>query len=230
MNLASLKNSAQDFPGFEREGQRALELDPNSADIHAFYARGLFARRRFDEAILHMRRAQELDPLSPALITDLGRILYSAGQREQAFEQYRKALELNPNYFGAHHHLSNYYLGQGKYDEAIAEAKKIGNSSGEELGLPGFLGYVYGVAGRRAEAQKILHEFEEQSKQRHVSPAAFSMIYTGLGDKDRAFEYLQQQVGENPASLVFLQVQPEWDSLRSDPRYTDLLREMKFAP
>ena len=101
--------------------------------------------------------------------------------------------------------------------------------SGEERMVPRYLGYVYGVAGRRAEAQQILHELEELSRQRHVNPWAFALIYTGLGDKDRAFEYLQKQIDENPVSLEFLQVLPEWDSLRSDPRYADVLRRLKFT-
>ena len=213
----------------DKEIQRALELDPNSADVHAFYARGLWARRRFDEAILHMKRAVELDPLSPALHTDLGKILYSAGQHDQAMEQYRKALELNPNYFGAHHHLANSYLAERRYEEAIAEAEKMSaNATSEGSGRP-FLGYTYAVAGKRAEAEKILDELKERSKQRHVNPAEFALIYTGLGDKDRAFEFLQKEYEENQRLPAFINVLPEWDSLRSDPRFTDLLRRMKFT-
>ena len=213
----------------DKEIQRALELDPNSADVHAFYARGLWASRRFDEAILHMKRAVELDPLSPALHTDLGKILYSAGQHDQAMEQYRKALELNPNYFGAHHHLANSYLAEGRYEEAIAEAEKMSaNATSEGSGRP-FLGYTYAVAGKRAEAEKILAELKERSKQRHVNPAEFALIYTGLCDKDRAFEFLQKEYEENQRLPTLINVLPEWDSLRSDPRFTDLLRRMKFT-
>src|SRR3989442_934563 len=213
----------------DKEIQRALELDPNSADVHAFYARGLWARRRFDAAILHMKRAVQLDTLSPALHTDLGKILYSAGQHDQAMEQYRKALELNPNYFGAHHHLANSYLAERRYEEAIAEAEKMSaNATSEGSGRP-FLGYTYAVAGKRAEAEKILDELKERSKQRHVNPAEFALIYTGLGDKDRAFEFLQKEYEENQRLPAFINVLPEWDSLRSDPRFTDLLRRMKFT-
>ena len=213
----------------DKEIQRALELDPNSADVHAFYARGLWASRRFDEAILHMKRAVELDPLSPALHTDLGKILYSAGQHDQAMEQYRKALELNPNYFGAHHHLANSYLEEGRYEEAIAETEKMSaNATSAGSGRP-FLGYTYAVAGKRAEAEKILAELKERSKQRHVNPAEFALIYTGLCDKDRAFEFLQKEYEENQRLPTLINVLPEWDSLRSDPRFTDLLRRMKFT-
>jgi len=227
--LALQRASVLDWPGSIREFQRAVELDPNSADVHAFYARVVWALKRFDEGILHMRRAQELDPLSPALCTDLGKILYSAGQRDQAMEQYRRALDLNPNYVNVHHHLANFYLAEGRYEEAIAEATKMKSGSSGEL-RSAQLGYVYGVAGRRAEAQKILRELEELSKQRYVTPIQFAFIYTGLGDKDRAFEYLQKQYEENPFSMSFLQVNPEWDSLRSDPRFTELLQRMKFVP
>ena len=176
-----------------------------------------------------MKRAVELDPLSPALHTDLGKILYSAGQHDQAMEQYRKALELNPNYFGAHHHLANSYLAEGRYEEAIAEAEKMSaNATSEGSGRP-FLGYTYAVAGKRAEAEKLLAELKERSKQRHVNPAEFALIYTGLCDKDLAFEFLQKEYEENQRLPTLINVLPEWDSLRSDPRFTDLLRRMKFT-
>ncbi len=225
---AALALIADDSSVKTREFQRALELAPNSADVHAFYARILWARRRIDEATLHMKRAVELDPLSPALNTDLGKILYSAGQRDQAMAQYRKALELNPNYAGAHHHLANFYLAEGRYQEAIAEAeKRSANSASEGHGRP-FLGYTYAVAGKRAEAEKILHELEELSKQRHVGPEEFALIYIGLGDKDRAFEFLQKEYEENKRLPVFINILPEWDSLRTDPRFEELLRQSEW--
>jgi len=227
---AALALMADDWSVKTREFQRALELAPNSADVHAFYARVLWARRRIDEAILHMRRAVELDPLSPALNTDLGKILYSGGQRDQAMAQYRKALELNPNYAGAHHHLANLYLAEGRYQEAIAEAEKRSvNSPNEGSGKP-FLGYTYAVAGKRAEAEKILHELKELSKQRDVGPEAFALIYTGLGDKDRALELLKKEYEENKRLPIFINILPEWDSLRRDPRFEELIRQKWIAP
>ena len=211
-----------------KEFQRALELDPNSADVHAFYARILWAHRRIDEAIPQMKRAVELDPLSPVLQGDLGKILYSAGLRDQAMEQYRKALELNKNYVGAHHHLANLYLAEGRYEEAIAEAEKMSaNLSNEGLGQP-FLGYTYAVAGKRAEVEKILQDLKERSKQSHVDPEAFALIYTGLGDKDRAFEFLQKEFEENEHLPVFINILPEWDSLRTDPRFEELIRKSEW--
>ena len=140
-------------------------------------------------------------------------------------EQYRKALDLNPNYAGAHHHLANFYLAEGRYEEAITEAEKMSANTPPEgsQGRP-FLGYTYAVAGKRAEAEKILHELKEQSKQRQVNPDGLALIHTGLGDKDRAFEFLQKEYEENKRLPLFFNILPEWDSLRTDPRFEELIR------
>jgi serine/threonine-protein kinase len=204
---------------------RALELDPNSADVHAFYAKLLWYGGRLDEAILHMRRAQELDPLSPAMYVDLAKTLYFARQYDQALEQYRKALELNPNYAPAHFHILFCYLAQGKYEEAAAQVERAKAAAEKDQFLdsrPGQLGYVYAVLDRRAEAQKMLDELNELSKQSNVKPQWLALIYTGLGDKDRAFEFLRK---EQSIILFPLRVDPVWDSLRSDARFDELIRQ-----
>jgi serine/threonine protein kinase/Tfp pilus assembly protein PilF len=193
------------------ELERALELDPNSPDAQQFYAKILWGRPpSLDEAILHMRRAQELDPLSPAMYVDLGKILNSARRFDEAMQQFRKALELSRDYGPAHRQMGFCYAAQGRYEEAIAEA------AASDLELRG---YVYGLWGKRAEALKIL---DQMSKQGH-SPQALALVYTGLGDKDKAFEFL---VKKYPAPILPpLRVDPAWDSLRSDPRFAELLRQ-----
>ncbi len=225
---AALALTILDWSVRTREFQRALELDSNSADVHAFYARVLWEHRRLDEAILHMKRAVELDPLSPASQADLGKILFSAGQRDQAMEQYRKALDLNPNYGNVYKHLANYYLAEGRYEEAIAAAEKMNANVSDKLNGKTFLGYTYAVAGKRAEAEKILRELQAEAKQRHVNSSAFALIYTGLGDKDRAFEFLQKEVEENKVLPIFINVLPEWASLRTDPRLEVLLQQSEW--
>ena len=204
-----------------RELERALELDPNSPDAQRYYAIILWQRGRLDEAILHMTRAQELDPLSPAMYVDLGKILNSARRFEEAMQQYRKALELNPDYSPAHRHLGHCYAAQGRYEEAIAEADRF-KSSEVVAHVLDLRGYVYGRLGKRAEALKALDELNKLAKQREVSGQAFALIYTGLGDKDKAFKFLQ----EEQAPMIFpLRVDPVWDSLRSDPRFGELIRQ-----
>src|SRR5262245_4951877 len=222
---AALAFTVADWSLTLREFQRALELDPNSADVHAHYARVLWAHRRIDEAIPHIKRAVELDPLSQALRVDLGKILYSAGQREQAMEQYQKALELNPNFGNVYKHFANYYLAEGRFEEAIAAAETMRANVPDKAYGRAFLGYTYGVTGKRAEAEKILHELQEEAKQLHVSSEAFALIYTGLGDKDRAFEFLQKELEEAKVLPIFIRVLPEWASLRTDPRFDALIRQ-----
>src|SRR5215813_4053971 len=222
---AALAFTIADWSVSPREFQRALELDPNSADVHAHYARVLWGHRRIDEALLHIKRAVELDPLSQALRVDLGKILYSADQRDQAVEQYRKALDLNSNYANAYKLLASYYLAEGRYEEAIAAAEKMRANASNKANGRAFLGYTYAVAGKRAEAEKILHELQEEAKQSHVPSEKFALIYTGLGDKDRAFEFLQKQFEEAKVLPIFIRVLPEWASLRTDPRFDALIRQ-----
>jgi TolB-like protein/Flp pilus assembly protein TadD len=224
---AALALTIADWSVRSSEFQRALELDPNSADVHANYALHLWGHRQIDEALLHIKRAVELDPFSEALRVDLGKILYTAGQRDQAMEQYRKALALNPNFGNAYKLLASYYLAEGRYEEAIAAAEKMRANVPNKVNGRAFLAYTYAVTGKRAEAQKILHELQEEAKQSHVSSEKFALIYTGLGDKDRAFEFLKKGVAENNVLPISIAVLPEWATLRTDPRFEALLQQVE---
>ena len=219
---AAIKEFNLDWTGAEEEYKRALELDPNSVRAHQTYAWHLEMFGRFDEAMSHTKRAQELDPLSLELMWDMGVWFSFSRQYDRAIEQLQKIIEMDSKFIPAHTFIAETYQKKGMYEEAIAELK-----SAHVSGPP--LGYAYAVAGKRDEAQKILNDLKEQSKQGYVSPKAFAMVYMGLGDKDQAFEWFNKTFEENPYRILWLKVDPRFDSLRSDPRFADLLRRMKLV-
>jgi TolB-like protein/DNA-binding winged helix-turn-helix (wHTH) protein/Tfp pilus assembly protein PilF len=219
---AAIKEFNLDWTGAEKEYKRALELDPNSVRAHETYGWHLEMFGRFDDAMSHLKRAQELDPLSLELMWNMGVWLSFSRQYDRAIEQLQKIIEMDSNFIPAHTSMAETYQKKGMYEEAIAELK-IANVSGPPLG------YAYAVAGKRDEAQKMLDDLKELSKQRYVSPKGFAMIYMGLGDKDQAFEWFNKTFDENPYRIAFIKVDPRFDSLRSDPRFTDLLRRMKLV-
>jgi eukaryotic-like serine/threonine-protein kinase len=213
----------RDWAAAEREYKRAIELNPNYPTAPHWYAVYLMSAGRFDEALAENRRAQELDPLSLPINMTLGWVLLNARQYDQSAEQLRKTVELDPHFILAHHRLGLVYEQQGKYDEAIAEFRQVVNlSSGKPLGITA-LAHVYALSGKRAEAQKTLVELQDMSKQRYVSPAAIALIYAALGDKDQAFAWLKKADEGHDGILARLKVDPRFDSLRSDPRFADLV-------
>ena len=186
---------------------------------------------RLDEAIAETKRTLELDPLSLLTNSLLGESYYFARQYDQAIEQLQKTLELDPNFLLAQDTLGHAYVQKSMYKEGIAEFQKaLAILPGNALALSG-LGYAYAVSGRRAEAQKVLDQLAEISKQKYVPAASRAAIYAGLGDKDKAFEWLEKAYEER--SIVIgsghpIKVDPVWDPLRSDPRFADLLRRMNL--
>jgi TolB-like protein/Flp pilus assembly protein TadD len=216
----------RDWATAEREYKRAIELNPNYPTAHQWYAVYLMSAGRFDEAVAKNRRAQELDPLSLPINMTLGWVLLTARQNDQSVEQLRKTLEMDPNFALAHHRLGMAYEQQRKYEEAIAEFKQVINlTSGKPLGIAA-LSHAYAMSGQRAEAQKLLAELQEQSKVRFVSPTSVAVIFAALGDKDQAFAWLEKADRERDGILVRLKVDSRFDSLRSDPRFADLVRRV----
>jgi tetratricopeptide (TPR) repeat protein len=232
VSLAYLKAQFEwDWSGAEREFQRSIELNPGLADAHNRYGTTLMRMGRVEEAMAEKRRAVELDPLSAIINRNLGIGLYFARQYDQAIEQDQKTLELDPNYVGAHMTLGQAYFQKSMYKEGIAEVEKeLAISPGNPAALS-VLGYAYAVAGKRADAQKVLNELTELSKQKYVPAWAMAEIYVGLGEKDRAFEWLEKAYEERFAGLLGgIKVDPVFDPLRSDPRFADLLRRMNLQP
>jgi serine/threonine-protein kinase len=214
----------------ENEFSRALDLNPGSSEAHQMYGHYLAAMGRFDEAVREMERAHELDPLSLVKIISLGEALYLARRFDEAAAEYRKALEMDPNFGFAYWALGRALTGKGMYDEAIAAFQKAIPLSGDSPDEPAELARTYALAGKRAEALKIVDDLKRLSQRRYVSPVVMASIYGALGDKDQAFAWLERARGQRDFLLVLVKVEPLFDSLRPDPRFIDLLHRVGLEP
>jgi eukaryotic-like serine/threonine-protein kinase len=218
--------------GAEREFQRAIALNPDYAIAHLWYGFALARTGSSEEFIAEEKRALELDPLSLPISASLGVAFYCARQYDQAIEQERKTLDLDANFVMAQWFLGLAYVQKSMYKEGIAEFEKmLVTSPGSPMALSG-LGYVYAVAGNRAEAQNVLDQLNEISKQKYVSAKRVARIHAGLGEKDKAFEWLEKGYEERSTGTghASIKLDPAFDPLRSDPRFADLLRRMNLQP
>ncbi|MCM3871094.1 MAG: winged helix-turn-helix domain-containing protein [Pyrinomonadaceae bacterium] len=214
----------------ERELQRAIDLNPDYSDPHRLYSYLLTATGRFDESIAQTELNLRLDPLSPVSYADVVRAYYFASRYDEAVEANRKANEMDPNFAIAHLVAGAAYEQKGMYDEALAELRKANNFPGGFSEAMGAMGHAYAVSGKRSEALKLLEELREMSKRRYVSPLDFALLYTGLGDKERALDNLERAAEERVGWLINLKVDPRFASLRTEARYTDLIRRLRLAP
>jgi serine/threonine-protein kinase len=212
-----------DRAGAAQEFKRALELDPNDAAAHHAYGRFLASMGRVDEARAELRRAQELDPLSLVIQSNAGMISYFARQYEDAVQQLQKVLALDPKFPVPYWGIGMCYEQLKKYPEALAQFEKGIELSGRGANGISSLAHAHGLAGQRAEAQKILVELTDRSKTRYVSSYQFAVIYLGLGQNERAIGALEEAYRERSTLLGYLKMDPRFDPLRSEPRFQSLL-------
>ncbi len=212
-----------DFAGAEESFLRALELNPSYAQAHFWYSLYLEAMGRGDEAVLQARRARELDPISKGAITNLAMQLVHAGRFEEASAEISEAFELDGGFWGTHWVLGNLHAKQGDYAKATAAFQNAVDLSDRNSVSLASLGYTYALTGRRSEAEARLQELQERGKGRYLSPAFIATIYAGLGQKDEAFRWLEEAFRLRSRYLVWLKVGPEYEQLRSDPRYQELI-------
>jgi DNA-binding winged helix-turn-helix (wHTH) protein/TolB-like protein/Flp pilus assembly protein TadD len=213
----------------EREFRLAIKYKPSYAPAHQWYSSYLVALERFDEAIAEAKQTQELEPLSFVASSHLGWILYLSGKNDEAIEVCTRILELDPNQFPARRYLGLAYEQKGMYQKAIAEFQRGVQLSGSPLMLA-LLGHAYAAAGKTAEAQQVLAELREMQTRRYVSSYTVAAIYTGLGDKDQAFKWLERAYEERDVWLMNLKVDPVFSRLRSDKRFPDLLTRAGLKP
>ena len=214
-----------DFPAAELEFRRAIELNSNEPSAYSDYA--MFLARtlgRSDEAIVMADRALQLDSLSLAIHNDVAFTFYYARQYDRVAQEANKMLELDHNSVHGSGWLGAAYLQKGQYEQAIPELQKaVDPHSGDGLDR---LGYAYALAGRKSEALKTLAQMEALSERKYVSPYAIARVYSGLGEKERVFRWLEKAYAGGDDGLTKLKTDPIFDSLHSDPRFTDLARRI----
>jgi TolB-like protein/class 3 adenylate cyclase/Flp pilus assembly protein TadD len=229
--LARIKKDFDyDFRGALKDFQRAIELNPNYATAHSWYGQCLACMGRHSEAITELKRAQELDPLSLIINAVLGRHgFFFARRYEDAIDQCHKTLELDSGFWVGHMFLGLTYAHTGQLREALAEFQKA-RALHENLETLAGIGYAHALLGQRDEAQSILEELTEFSKQRYVMPINIAVVYVGLGDKDRAIAWLEKSYEDRNEWLSEVKADPTFDTLRSDIRFQDLLGRMGLRP
>ena len=210
-----------DWTGAERAFRRAIALNPNDVSAHHWYSHYLVSMGRFDESLAESQQALALDPLDVPMNAHLGFHFVQARQYDLAIAQLRKTIEMDPSSEMAHGLLGAAYERQGLYDEAIAEYRKGMERGGADL--RGNLGHAYAVSGRRGEALRLLDALLEESTRKYVSPYNVAMIYAGLGETDDVFVWLDKAVDKRDSNIANLNVAPELDAFRSDPRFVGLL-------
>ena len=222
-----------DWSAAQREFKSAIELSPSSAITHERYAECLFTKTRFDEGIDEMKRAQELDPISTYSQGGLAHAYLLMRRYDESIPHFQKALDLYPNAAFIRAQLAWSYAMKRMYPQALAEYDKIAESdkavAPENQLVADGLGWVYAVAGRRADALKIAKEMEELSSRSYVDFYQLATIYAGLGAKDEAFRLLEKGYQQRSAGMRYLLIDPFWDNVRSDLRYTDLLRRVGLS-
>jgi TolB-like protein/Tfp pilus assembly protein PilF len=213
-----------DWAGAQAEYQRALELNPSDPVAHGWYADWLSKMGQHAEAIAEAGRARELDPVSVDWNSFLGLILYRSRRYEEAMVACRKALDLDPYYPVGHWFLGLIYEQTGELPAAVAELNKAVSLSDAPM-YRALLGHAYGLIGDRVKALSTLEDLSTLSRQRYVSPLDIAVVYTGMGDRDSAFEWLEKAYEERAMRIQELP-DPIFDSLRLDARFTDLMRRI----
>jgi tetratricopeptide (TPR) repeat protein len=223
--LARIMYFDLDWQGAEREFKRAIELSPGYATGHQRYSLLLMQMGRTEESLREIHLAQALDPLSLSISSSVGFRLLWARRYDQAINQLQKTLELDPGFAQTHLYFGWIYEAKGETEKAIQELRKATLAHAPHRVLAS-LGYVYALTGNTRQAQNILNQLQGHSTSAYPFAYDIAIVYAGLGKKDRAFEWLTKSCEERIWGISNLKVEPELDSLRSDPRFQDLLRRV----
>jgi eukaryotic-like serine/threonine-protein kinase len=214
------------WPEAEKEFQHSLALNPCYPTANHWHAESLMTMGRHKEAIAAMKKSQELDPLSLIISAGIGWALYNAQRYDDSMEQLRRTVELDPHYPVTYWILGLLLRKLGRYELAIAEGEKGVQLSGGSNLMRAALAQTLATAGRREEARQTLNDLTELAKQKYVASYYLAGIHIGLGDDDRAMEYLEKSYEEHSHWLIYLHFDPGMDPLRANPRFEDLLKRI----
>ncbi|MGB7209108.1 MAG: winged helix-turn-helix domain-containing protein [Pyrinomonadaceae bacterium] len=225
VSLAMVENLFQyDWKKAEEHFRRALELRPSYSTGHHWFGLFLAMHDRTGEALNHLSQAKELDPLSSSINTDLAFAYYLANQTDKSIEQLNKTLRSDPNFANAHNLLGMNYVAEKRFDAAILEFEKASQLSDGRLGSTELV-WANGFSGDKAKAPQLLAAFPKDKK---ISPFDMAVIFTSLGEKEKAIEYLNQAYEKRDPLIVPIKVYPPFESLRSEAGFVELLRKMNL--
>jgi serine/threonine protein kinase/Tfp pilus assembly protein PilF len=214
------------WPEAQTEFRRSLELNPTYPTANHWYAEYTMTMGRQVEAIAKMKNSQGLDPLSLIINVAIGWASYMARQYDEAIAQLLRTAELDPNYPVTYWILGLLYRITGRYDLAITAGEKGVNLSGGSPLMRAALAHTYGKSGRASDARHVLDDLAEVATRKYVAPHFFAGVHIGLGDNDRAMDYLEKSWDERCHWLIYLHIDPSMDDLRSDPRFQNLLKRV----
>ncbi len=219
-----------DWVGAEESVGRAIEINSNHSDAHMIYGYTLMLQGRFADAKPYLKRSIELDPLSIVKKVSLGNAFYFERDSATAIDLYEQALNIDPNSGLARWSLGNAFFQAGRTDDATAEYEKAIPLSGDSPDEVASLAFAYAVTGRMEDARRLIGDLEKRAGRAYTPPALLAAIYGALGERDTAFEHLEQAFRQRDSMLVYLKVDPLFDPLRNDPRFADLLARIGLNP
>jgi tetratricopeptide (TPR) repeat protein len=225
--LATIRFFYLEPEGVEAEFQKAIALNPGYAQGLHWYALYLAAQGRKEDAITEIKLARDIDPRSSIINANVGWCYYLAGDYDRAVEAEKATLQLDAGFGIAYGYLGQAYLEKRHYDEALEALRRYVSLEPGDLARKAELANAYGRAGKKREAEEILTEFKSRQKSSYISPYDWAMLYTGLGEKNLALDWLDKAYEERSGRIVNLAVHPQFAPLRDEPRFQALQAKLR---
>lgn len=217
-----------DFAAAEHEFQRAFALNPNDATAHLWYSHYNMMRNHLPVALQENSRTLDLDPVSPLFNTVRAEIYYNSRQYDLAIDQARRTIEQYPTYWLTYIWLGSAYREKKMYAEALQQFSDARKLSSDHPAIMALYGHALALAGDRAGARQTLADLKLLAKSRYVSSLYFAAVYTGLDEKSTALDWLDKAYKERNDRLLYLNVDPMADPLRSEPRFQKLMKQLRL--